>query len=294
MIEERQHDWVTFNNDVIESVNQDQNLIYQLQNQLFISTILFNRSYNLIDRLSIICSTYFFDKRTSQNIYLFARQSSSTIVRAFFSLQSEKDSEIYAFVSQIDSFSSSLFRRLLNSISIRSSWNLLFLRSLLVVDISTVTLLSTFHILLRFRSLLRWSRYSLHVWRAISESEILFEISWNNSSLQNSHDRRRLFKRWLRFRFQLHAMLHLLVVIIQWILYIRIVKEAFSKCITLLARFTTSERSRVEDRNREDCWRENCWQVENRIFFCFARQIFEHIRREIDNLNELILIRFVR
>ena len=67
---------------------------------------------------------------------------------------------IYTFTRQIDAFSSLLFRRLLNSISIRSSWNLLFLRSLLV-DISTVTLLSTFHILLRFRFLLRWSRCSL-------------------------------------------------------------------------------------------------------------------------------------
>ena len=39
-----------------------------------INTILFNKSYNFIDRFFIICSTYFFDNCTSQNIYLIVRQ----------------------------------------------------------------------------------------------------------------------------------------------------------------------------------------------------------------------------
>ena len=82
-------------------------LIYQLQNQLFINTILFSKSYNFIDRFSIICSTYLFDNCTNQHLFIIYSTTFSTIARVFYSLQFEKDFETHAFASKIDVFFSS-------------------------------------------------------------------------------------------------------------------------------------------------------------------------------------------
>ena len=74
-----------------------------------------DRTISLIVFL-FICSTYLFNNCTSQHLSIYlsicsTSHSSSAIARAFFSLQSEKDSEIYAFVSQIDAFSSTSFKK---------------------------------------------------------------------------------------------------------------------------------------------------------------------------------------
>ena len=83
-------------------------LIYQLQNQLFINTILFNKSYNFIDRFFIWIRSSTIARVI--NIYLFIRSTTfSTIARIFYSLQFEKNSEIHAFASQIDVFFSISF-----------------------------------------------------------------------------------------------------------------------------------------------------------------------------------------
>ena len=198
---------MTFNNDAIESINQDQNLIYHTAKSIAnINTSLSRISYNSLIVFLFEFARHISSITTRINIYLFlsVRQSSSTIVRAFF-ITTRKTvwnthvyisnwrvvfarviyslnfyliylldnflrnlhehlhhnlrhlTKTYAFARQIDAFSFSSFRRVW--ISIRLSWNLLFFRSLLV-NISIVTLLSTVHILLRFRFLLRWSRYS--------------------------------------------------------------------------------------------------------------------------------------
>ena len=64
-----------------KSVNQDSE-IWSINCRIncYISTILFSRSYNLIDRLSIICSTYSFDNRTSQNLLIYLSVSNCTSV----------------------------------------------------------------------------------------------------------------------------------------------------------------------------------------------------------------------
>ena len=98
-------------NDVIESVNQDQNLIYQLQNQLLINT----------SSLRIVQFHW-------SSFYLSARHTSSIIVRVNIYLfdnllqqlhehlhySSKYLTKTYAFARQIDAFSSVLFERLLN------------------------------------------------------------------------------------------------------------------------------------------------------------------------------------
>ena len=85
-------------------------LIYQLQNQLLINTILFNKSYNLIDRLSIwICSSTIARVINIYSSFLSVRQFHSTIARAFYSLQFEKNFEIYAFANQTNVFFSISF-----------------------------------------------------------------------------------------------------------------------------------------------------------------------------------------
>ena len=78
------HNRMTFNNDVIESVNQDQNLIYQLQNQLlhqydFIQIVQFHWSffYHLLDihihsiiaRINIYLFIYLFVRQFLQELH---------------------------------------------------------------------------------------------------------------------------------------------------------------------------------------------------------------------------------
>ena len=95
MIEKKQHEL----NDTSETVLSNQSirsqyLIHHIAKSIVISinTILFNKSYNFIDRFFIICSTYFFDNCTSQHlsIYLFARQFFQRLHEHFTHYNSKK------------------------------------------------------------------------------------------------------------------------------------------------------------------------------------------------------------
>ena len=114
----------------------------------------------------------------------------------------------------------------------------------------------------------------IHIRRATSESVNHSTLFRRNTSfsLQSNHDRRWLFRKEQFSRFEWYRMSDLLLEIIQWILHFRVVEEAFSKRITLLARHTTSARSRIKNNSYEI-------YVENNSHF--ARQISEHIRRAI-------------
>ena len=112
MIEERQHDWVKSSiNDFIESVNQNSDIWFiNCRINCYISTsTLYCDLY--IDLIVFLSSARHISSITARvNIYLLSvRQSLSTIARAFCQLQFEKDSELYAFVNQINAFSSTSF-----------------------------------------------------------------------------------------------------------------------------------------------------------------------------------------
>ena len=68
-----------------------------------------------IDRLFIICSTYFFDNCTNQHLFTIYFANFSTIARTFYSLQFEKKFEIYAFANQINVFFSISFEKFFDS-----------------------------------------------------------------------------------------------------------------------------------------------------------------------------------
>ena len=111
MIEERQHDWVKSSiNDFIESVNQKSD-IWFINCKINCSSI---RSYSTDRTISLIVFLIEFARQQSHeqstSIYLsICSTISSTIARVFYSLQLEKNSELYAFVSQINAFSSISF-----------------------------------------------------------------------------------------------------------------------------------------------------------------------------------------
>ena len=258
---------------------------------------------------------------TSQHLSIIYSATSSTIARVFYPLQLEKDSEIhaltsqidvffslsfetslrfvrqhlvysicstisfenctsihlhhnskyltktYAFVRQIDALSSASFKRLLNSISISIS-----LRH---------------HENLYFRDFYKWYDFDfffvevvIHIRKAISESvnhSILFQRN-TSSSFQSNHDRRWLFKKKQFNKFEWYEMSDLLFETIHEILHFQVVAKTFSKRITLLVRSTTSAKSRVE---------KYCCKVENRISFCFARQISWHIREQTSESRQM-------
>ena len=81
-----------------------------MQNHLLISTILFSKSYNLIWSSFYSFARHIFSIIVRVNIYLFIYSTiSSAITRVFCQLQFEKNFELYAFVSQINAFSSISF-----------------------------------------------------------------------------------------------------------------------------------------------------------------------------------------
>ena len=173
----------------------------------------------------------------------------------------------YAFVRQIDALSSVSFRRFFNSISISIS-----LRH---------------HENLYFRDLYRWYDFDfffvevvIHIRKTISESvnhSILFQRN-TSFSFQDNHDRRWLFRKEQFNKFEWYEMSDLLLEIIHEILHFQIVAKASLKRITLFVRSTISAESRVE---------KYCCKVENRIFFCFACQVFWHIREQTSESRQM-------